>query len=445
MEPAMKTNNTTISTNTCLPCDIPPFCRNNFFTGKLLTERDFTAEQKYIADKLRLHHVALHGWGVVCGLKVAPHPHCPALRIVIEPGLAVDGCGREVRVPNPYELSLPPSPPLVMEDPCPPDPTSKASQEENTTTAEGEDDTKSPSVNLYVGLRYIEHEAELMPTPFNESPCGCAGKQPNRICEGYEIQAFTDEPKSFELVRREKEECDSYDSDAIYKSVLNGCPAPSDFEWIPLAVISDFVPGQELKKQSIHNWVYRRLLPSTTTLDRLIRCILERIPTRILTQIVGLNWQHRGEYHCHEFMRLFIGEHSPGFEVAFDSEVRAEGISQRTFQAIAVRYPEKLDGAGQSEIVPATVRLNSERTRVHLRIDPQYARNRLDRTRFDLYLLMRCNLIVDDRGYPVDGELLGKLDQDGAYVAAPPTGDSIPGGLFESWIRVVHHEDIRER
>jgi hypothetical protein len=441
----MKTNKLTNPTNTCLPCDIPPFSRNNFFTGKLLTERDFTAEQKYIADKLRLHHVALHGWGIVCGLKVTPHPHCPGLRIVIEPGLAVDGCGREVRVQNSYELLLPPAAPQVFEDPCPPDSVSEIYQEEDSTSSGPEEECESPSVNLYIGLRYIEREAEFMPTPFSESPCGCAGNQPNRICESYEIQAFTDEPKSFELVRREKEECDSYDADAIYKSVLDGCPAPSDLEWIPLAVINDFVPGNEIKKHSIHNWFYRRLLPSTTTLDRLIRCILERIPTRVLTQIVELNWQHRGEYHCHEFMRLFIGEQSPGFEVAFDGPVRAEGFSQRTFQAIAVRYPEKVDGAGLPEIVPATVRLNSERTRAHLRIDPQYARNRLDRTRFDLFLLMRCNLIVDDHGYPVDGELLAKLDQEGSYVAAPPTGDSIPGGMFESWIRVVHHEDIRDR
>src|ERR1700758_5441572 len=95
------------SANDCLPCNIPPFCRNNYFTGKLLTERDFTAEQQYTADKLRLHHVALHGWGVVCGLKVKPHPVCPHLRIVVEPGQAIDACGRQIRVSTEKELELP--------------------------------------------------------------------------------------------------------------------------------------------------------------------------------------------------------------------------------------------------------------------------------------------------------------------------------------------------
>jgi len=47
----------------CHACDIGPFTRNHYFTGKLLLERDFTAEQQYVIDKLRHHHQRLHGWG----------------------------------------------------------------------------------------------------------------------------------------------------------------------------------------------------------------------------------------------------------------------------------------------------------------------------------------------------------------------------------------------
>ena len=81
----------------CQPCDIPPFCRSYFYTGKLLTEGDLNLEQRYASDKLRLHYVGLHGWGVVCGLMVRPHPQCPD-RFVVEPGFAVDDCGREIRL-----------------------------------------------------------------------------------------------------------------------------------------------------------------------------------------------------------------------------------------------------------------------------------------------------------------------------------------------------------
>jgi hypothetical protein len=438
----MKTNNNTKATNNCLPCNIPPLCRNHYFTGKLLTERDFTAEQKYMADKLRLHHVALHGWGIVCGLKVMPHPYCPALRIVVEPGLAVDGCGREVRVPERVELTLPVPSPLFTEDPCPPGFTSEEIEQQMYEAGEEPD---QPAFTLYVCLRYAECGAEQMPAPFSECACGSSGTQPNRICESHELMIFTDEPKAFELVRKEKEAWDSQDPEAIYRSLLDGCPEPCDMDWIPLAVIHNFIPGQKIKKDLIHNGMYRRRLPSTTALDRLIGCILEKIPTRTLTRITEINWTHRFEYSTHDFMRQFVGDHesSPGFEITFDRPLHHQGITQRIFQAVAIRYAENMYGAGQPEVVPATVRLNAERTRIHLHIDPQYARNRLEKTRFELYLLLRCNLIIDDHGSPVDGDLLTGLDGDGEYVTIFPTGDGIPGGLFESWIRVVHHADHR--
>ena len=84
----------------CPACDIGPFTRNHYFTGKLLLERDFSDEQRYYIEKLRHHHQRLHGWGVVCGLKVTPHPQaaCRDRFICIEPGTAIDCCGHEIVV-----------------------------------------------------------------------------------------------------------------------------------------------------------------------------------------------------------------------------------------------------------------------------------------------------------------------------------------------------------
>src|SRR5580658_1719836 len=95
--PAPSTSAATASTAACAPCDIPAFCRSYFYTGKLLTEGDLNREQRYMIDKLRLHYVALHGWGVACGLMVRPHPQCPD-RFVVTSGFAVDDCGREIRL-----------------------------------------------------------------------------------------------------------------------------------------------------------------------------------------------------------------------------------------------------------------------------------------------------------------------------------------------------------
>src|SRR3954469_8176089 len=84
----------------CVECDIPQLARNNYFTGKLLVERDFTDEQRYFMGKDRRHNQRLHGWGVVCGLKVKPHPNqaCADRYVLIEPGYAIDCCGREIVV-----------------------------------------------------------------------------------------------------------------------------------------------------------------------------------------------------------------------------------------------------------------------------------------------------------------------------------------------------------
>ena len=82
----------------CPACSYGPFTRNNYFTGKLLVERDFTDETHFHMEKLRHHEQLLHGSGVVCGLKVKPHPNeaCRDRFVCIEPGSAVDCCGHDI-------------------------------------------------------------------------------------------------------------------------------------------------------------------------------------------------------------------------------------------------------------------------------------------------------------------------------------------------------------
>lgn len=70
-----------------------PFQRNSYFTGKLLTARDFSAEQQYMNDKRRLINRFFGGVGIVCGLLVT---RLDAASVIIESGLALDGTGREI-------------------------------------------------------------------------------------------------------------------------------------------------------------------------------------------------------------------------------------------------------------------------------------------------------------------------------------------------------------
>lgn len=463
-----------------IPCDIPEFCRNNYFTGKLLTERDLTAEQRYAIDKLRLHHTALHGWGVICGLKVRSHPHCPDLRAIVEPGLAVDSCGRFIRVLKEIEVELPKRTSRPAKDSYAGEPTDsgysrggysagsyetqqpssetqsqspqypgyRTEQQREYGTPQGQTpyqsyeppdqsgyggypQTSEPTVNVYFCLAYAESDQELMPAPFDECACGDSGQKPNRICETQKVMVEIEKPEGWDEV------CDGYQDDEadclkLLDVLIDPCPPPSKLKCVPLAIVEDFVVGDPLNEDQIDNSV-RPILRSTQFLEQIIRCIAKKVTSGTLTRIVDVSWDHKYEYRCSDFMRQFIGNEK-GFQVTFEGPVT--GITPRTFQAIAVRYTDP-SGAGLMEVVPTIVRQTYDRTKALLEIDPRYAQRHLDHTRFDLYIKLRTGHILDDNGLAVDGDLLARLDGDGNYSVPMITGDGIPGGLFESWIKVI--------
>ncbi|MBL8290394.1 MAG: hypothetical protein JNN08_01085 [Bryobacterales bacterium] len=74
--------------------------RPRYFTGKLLTAEDLSAEQEYQRSKRRLHNRELHGFGVVSGLTVAVHQGS----IIVSSGFAIDPEGNEIAVPDPITI-----------------------------------------------------------------------------------------------------------------------------------------------------------------------------------------------------------------------------------------------------------------------------------------------------------------------------------------------------
>ena len=157
----------------CVDCDIEPFTRNYYFTGKLLVERDFKQEQEYYVDKMRHHDQTLHGWGVVCGLKVKAHPNkdCRNRFICIEPGTAIDCCGHEI---------------LVHDEDCGIDITQLASIK--ALAAKKDNDRHT----LQICLRYRECPTEEIPVLYDD--CGCSETQcaPNRVLESYDVDVIVD-------------------------------------------------------------------------------------------------------------------------------------------------------------------------------------------------------------------------------------------------------------
>ena len=78
--------------------------RPNYFNGRLLTAEDLEAEQSYFLGRGRSDNRWLHGWGVVFGLAVTPSGDGG---VAVEPGLAIDGLGREIVVPERVEMPDP--------------------------------------------------------------------------------------------------------------------------------------------------------------------------------------------------------------------------------------------------------------------------------------------------------------------------------------------------
>ncbi|MBV7266238.1 hypothetical protein [Erythrobacter ani] len=153
--------------------------RNNYFTGKLLVERDFTDEQFYFQEKARLHNQRLHGTGVVCGLEVEQHPN-PACRdhlVILQPGSAIDCCGHDILVIEPETIDIT-AHPQVRE------------LIEATNTDDGGED--APPHTLQLCLSYRECPSEDVPILFDE--CGCDDTQcaPNRILESYDLDVRID-------------------------------------------------------------------------------------------------------------------------------------------------------------------------------------------------------------------------------------------------------------
>lgn len=121
------------------------FKRLNYFQGRFLSAEDMRAEQDYHAQKRRLHRSSLHTPGVVTqhldGLQVTADPNDGTL--LVAPGVAVDGRGRELYLAEPVTL----------------DPSARDWE---------------PPTTIYVVLARTEEEVEIRENPANPDFSGPA-------------------------------------------------------------------------------------------------------------------------------------------------------------------------------------------------------------------------------------------------------------------------------
>lgn len=75
--------------------------RVNYFDRQFLRTQDFTDEQSYHVAMRRRHNIAHHTWGIVSGLEIVLEEG----NFYVQPGVAVDGYGRELILPQRQALN----------------------------------------------------------------------------------------------------------------------------------------------------------------------------------------------------------------------------------------------------------------------------------------------------------------------------------------------------
>ncbi|HYH84231.1 MAG TPA: hypothetical protein VEX60_02045 [Pyrinomonadaceae bacterium] len=419
--------------------------RNRYFTGKYMAARDFQDEQTYFLSRHRLHNHLLHGWGIVCGLKVTHHPdyrrnpdsECARRWVVVHPGVALDCCGRELIIEQATAFELPLPPRAAEEDEGGQQSRSYGEGTEGHGEASGgEGGTGGDEVlaePFLLALRYTEDEIERVPALYSEGACDPARVEANRVRERAEIVVVKLEDVQGDCWRTPggdpeapcRDDCGDELPGPGGTCIEPVCPCG---EYVPLAYIEvntdDPSAGFRIRRRG------RRYLPT---------------PPDLLTHVVHVNWPHGGEVTLEELNERMGGR----LEVLFDRKLReadgdATGVSPLTF---VVEY-----GGIQRDVEFLPYDADSppaleDDCRAVFTIDPDYIRpayrgDRRGELRADrrgetivgntVYVRLKCDFILDCHGNPVDGNFLRGL---------LPTGNGVPGGTFESWFHVVYRKE----
>ena len=157
--------------------------RTRYFYGLVLGVDDFAREQEYFRAKARRHNRMLHGYGVVCGLRLRAEP---AGTVTIEPGYALDPHGEEIVVEREAVVDF------GVEDADGNSVGACAGDEASRTLVPVERPLGKP---LYVAIRYAECDVRPVPVA---SESGDEMVEYSRTREGFVIRVLTALPAGYE-------------------------------------------------------------------------------------------------------------------------------------------------------------------------------------------------------------------------------------------------------
>lgn len=197
--------------------------RTRWFRRMLVGPDDLIQDQRHELAARRRHNRLLHGWGVVCGLRVAAGQEEPC-KLVVEAGFALGPWGHEIVVPKDVTI-----------DACAED------MDGNAAGPCGDVDpwctpvrvARNPDKPLYLAIRYAE--CDTRPVRVFGAGCGCdeAECEYSRTRDSYTIKLLTELPKSHRDLKQP-------DWQTVLECPENGprpCPPCPDEPWIVLADI----------------------------------------------------------------------------------------------------------------------------------------------------------------------------------------------------------------
>jgi hypothetical protein len=392
----------------CDVCMIPDFERNNYFHGKLMTVRDFFAEQCYFNEKRWLINRTVNGWGVVCGLDVVARNG----KVFVTPGLAIDCCGREILVCEEREVEMVP-----QESHC-----EKLKQEK-----------PKEEKKLIICLEFFECKTE----PISLPPIACDQKEKcefNRIRDSFKItvlpyyeQESQREPFCPQTKAEKEKNFHQYLCDKLRQEGCPECPEPP---CIILAIVTLNKDGN-LKGEPDH-CSRRRLVYNNPLLYDLIHCFHGD-----LAHVIDMNWQENGAQI--KWQDFEDGIYNKGLTVCIDKKMTKDTINKNTFLFL-VKMEDADTGNSAFEQIPGTVSSswNKGQTVITFEIDSAwlmdvyfgYSRIREKGGEFMVVLKSDFIMSVAENGKPakaLDGNFIG---------GELPSGNGTQGGDFVSWFSV---------
>ena len=367
------------------PCESIPLERMRWFTGRFVTARDLTDEQRYMVHRRYLINRMMHGEGVLCGLDVVPHERddCAPTTVWIEPGIALDCCGRELISPCRLCVTWPDAHDPSCEPP---------EHEEKLLVIRYREEAVDPQYALL------------------ETCTTKVGQEATRIREGV----------SWKLAGRDElPHCWPGEHAPVHDDCDDGADGRGCIEpycrcggWVPLAVLTRREGGP----------------------IRISDPLSARLPgAGYLTRISDISWLHGGRMELHELAERH-GRARGRLRPAAARGGRRCQRHQPVHLPGPVRWRRTEPGVRAVRGRPSPGR--RDQGRLHDRPRPVGPRPPATGRRGTWHpslqgqfvtVTLLCDFILDCHGNPVDGDhLRGRL----------PSGNGTPGGVFRSWFTV---------